>query len=206
MGQKVWAGAQVRPVVTVEEGRTLLRVDGVIQSVAVDEHHVPDIWDAMLPVRRPASALILGQGGGTTATLLTNHYGPIPIVGIERDPRIAALARERFGLERHPNIQTVVADAFAFVANCQACFDLICVDLYVAGHMEHGVLAVDFLRQLNRILTPDGTITFNIWSSRYLSDQIRRLQRALAVEDVVEVGRNVVVRCTHRPLVTVLPR
>jgi spermidine synthase len=206
VGQRVWAGAQARPVVTVEGGRTLLRVDGVIQSVAVDEQHVPDVWDAMLPVRRPASALILGQGGGTTATLLTQRYGPIPIVGIERDPRIAALARERFGLERHPNIQTVVADAFAFVAACQASFDLICVDLYVAGHMEHGVLGADFLRQLVRILTPEGTVTFNFWSSRYLPDQIRRLQRALAVEDVVEVGHNVVVRCARRPLVTILPR
>jgi spermidine synthase len=206
VGHRVWAGERARPVVTVEDGRTLLRVDGVIQSVAVNERYVPDIWDAMLPIRRPTSALILGQGGGTTATLLTEHYGPIPILGVERDARIAELARERFGLEHHPNIQTVVADAFEFVATCQARADLICVDLYVAGHMQHGVLGADFLRQVSRILRPEGTVTFNIWASRFLPDQLRRLQRVLAVEDIVEVGRNVVVRCTHRPLVTVLPR
>ena len=206
MGHRLWAGLSARPAVTVEDGRTLLRVDGIIQSVAVDERYVPDVWDAMLPVRRPASALILGQGGGTTATILTQRYGPIPIVGIERDPRIATLARERFGLEHHPNIQTIVADAFEFVTSCQMRFDLICVDLYVAGHMEHGVLAADFLRRLSHILSPEGSVTFNFWGSRYLPDQLRRLQRVLAVEDIIEVGQNVVVRCTHRPLVTVLPR
>jgi spermidine synthase len=190
----------------VEDGRTLLRVDGVIQSVAVDERYVPDVWDAMLPVRRPASALILGQGGGTTATILTVRYGPIPIVGIERDPRIATLARERFGLEHHPNIQTVVADAFEFVTSCQVRFDLICVDLYVAGHMEHGVLGAEFLGRLSHLLGLEGTITFNFWASCYLPDHLRRLQRVLVVEDMIEVGQNVVVRCAHRPLVTVLPR
>jgi spermidine synthase len=148
---------------------------------------------------------MLGLGGGTTATLLSARFGSVPIVGVERDARIVALARERFGLDRHPNVQIVVADAFDFVATCQERFDLICVDLYVAGHMEHGVLGSDFLRRLSQILAHDGTVTFNLWSSRYLSDQLRRLQRVFAVEDIVEVGRNVVIRCIHRPLVTVLP-
>ena len=40
-----------RPRVLVEEGRTVLRVGGAIQSVAVDAAYTPDVWDAMLPRR-----------------------------------------------------------------------------------------------------------------------------------------------------------
>ncbi len=205
MGRREWTGAKARPVVSVEDGRTLLRVDGIIQSVVVDQHHQPDVWDAMLPVTRPESALILGMGGGTVATLLTQRFGPIPIVGVERDPRIAELARETFGLRGLPNVQITVADAFAFLPACQARFDLICVDLYVAGRMEHGVLGADFLRQINRIVTLHGTAVFNIWRTPYFQDQLRRLQRVLNVLDISEVGGNVVVRCGARPLVTILP-
>jgi spermidine synthase len=201
-----WAGAQARPEVSVEEGRTLLRVGGVIQSVVVDEGHEPDIWDAMVPAQRPESALILGLGGGTVATLLTRRFGPVAIVGVERDRRIAELAHGAFGLGALPNVQLAVGDAFEFVERCQLRFDLICVDLYVAGKLEHGVLGADFLRHVSRLLNPEGTAVFNLWSSPYLADQIRRLQRVLEVEDVAEVGENVVVRCKQRPLVKILPR
>lgn len=197
---------KARPVVSLEDGRTLLRVGGVIQSVLVDQQHQPDVWDAMLPASCPDRALILGLGGGTIATLLTQRFGPIPIVGVERDPRIAELARQTFGLAALPNVQIAVADAFAFLPQCQTHFDLVCVDLYVAGHMEHGILGGDFLRQINRILTPTGTAVFNIWRSAYLHDQLRRLQRVLNVLDITELGSgNVIVRCAARPLVTILP-
>lgn len=187
-----------RPRVLVEEGRTVLRVGGVIQSVAVDAAYTPDVWDAMLPQDAPGNALILGLGGGTIAALLTNRYGPIPITGVERDPAVALLARRAFGLDALPNVCVVVDDAFAYVRACRATFDAICVDLYVAGRMAHGVLDPAFLRDITRLLTPAGSATFNLWRSRYLDDQLRRLRRRLRVCALAEVDDNIIVRCTRR--------
>jgi spermidine synthase len=191
-------------VVCVEDGRTLLRVGGVIQSVAVDEHYASDIWDAMIPDRRPGSVLILGMGGGTLANLLARRYAGVPTLGIERDTRIARLARERFGLDRLAHVQVMEADAFEFVEACGATFDLVCVDLYVGGRMEHGVLGAGFLRQIARLLAPDGKAVFNLWNSKYLPDQLRRVERVLQIEDVREVGQNLLVHCTARPFVSVM--
>jgi spermidine synthase len=191
-------------VVTVEDGRTLLRVGGVIQSVAVDEHYESDIWDAMIPDRRPGSVLILGMGGGTLASLLARRYAGVPTLGVERDARIARLARGRFGLDRLAQVQVLEADAFEFVETCGATFDLVCVDLYVGGRMEHGVLGAAFLRQIARLLAPDGTAVFNLWSSKYLPDQLRRVERVLQIENVREVGQNVLVHCTARPFVAIM--
>jgi spermidine synthase len=151
-----------RASVRLENGRKVLRVGGVIQSVGVDASHVPDVWDAMLPRERPASALILGLGGGTIATLMTRRWGPLPIVGVERDPAVAWLARHEFGLDALPHVEIVVADAFEYARRCERCFDAICVDLYVAGKLTHGVLGAAFLRDVARLLTPHGGVALNL--------------------------------------------
>jgi spermidine synthase len=192
------------PVVSVEAGRTLLRVSGVIQSVAVDQNYEPDFWDAMIPDRRPESALILGMGGGTIASLLASRHAGVPTLGVERDARIVRLARERFGLAQLANVQILEADAFAFVETCHSAFSLICVDLYVGGRMEHGVLGTAFLQDVARLLTPEGLAIFNLWSSGYLPDHLRRLERVLQIVDVREVGQNVLVYCAVRPLVRIM--
>ncbi len=184
--------------VRLEAGRKVLRVGGVIQSVGVDAAHVPDVWDAMLGVACPASALILGLGGGTIATLLTQRWGLLPIVGVERDPAVVWLARTEFGLDTLPNVEIVTEDAFAYARRCELRFDLICVDLYVAGKMTHGVLASAFLRDVARLLTADGVATINLWRGPALADATRRIARELAILDTIAVDDNIVLRC-QRP-------
>jgi spermidine synthase len=171
------------PVIVIEDGRKILRVDGVIQSVHVDERYLSDFWDVMLPDEAPANALILGLGGGTMAQLLTNRFGPLPIVGVERDPAVIFLARHE--------------DAFVFARRCAEPFDFIAVDLYIAGKMAHGVLGAAFLRDVKRLLTPEGLLTFNFWRSPYLADQTRRLARMFTIHSTVVVDDNIIVRCGH---------
>ena len=186
-----------RASVGLENGRKVLRVGGVIQSVGVDASHVPDVWDAMLPRERPASALILGLGGGTIATLMTRRWGPLPIVGVERDPAVAWLARHEFGLDALPHVEIVVADAFEYTRRCERCFDAICVDLYVAGKLTHGVLGAAFLRDVARLLTPRGSVALNLWRSSALADAVRRIARELLILDTIDVDDNVILRCAR---------
>ncbi|HEX6121947.1 MAG TPA: methyltransferase domain-containing protein [Ktedonobacterales bacterium] len=185
----------VRPVVMREGGRKVLRVGGVIQSVHVDEMYVPDVWDALLPRRRPEHALILGLGGGTVATLLTRRWGAVPTIGVELDPAVIWLATHEFGLGELAHVRIVREDAFSYVRRCEDAFDAICVDLYTAGKMAHGVFDTTFLRHIARLLAPEGTVAFNLWRSAYLSDQLRRLRRVLTVVETVEADDNIVVHC-----------
>ncbi len=182
----------------MEDGRKVLRVGGVIQSVAVDECYTPDVWDAMLPRCQPASALILGLGGGAIAQLMARRWGPLPIVGVELDPAVVWLARREFGLDDLPHLSIVTADAFIWAARCEQTFDAICVDLYTAGKMAHGVLGAAFLRDLRRLLTPRGEVTFNLWRSAYLADQLRRIERVLSVIAVDEADDNLIVHAAPR--------
>jgi spermidine synthase len=185
------------PVIVIENGRKILRVDGVIQSVHVDANYLPDFWDAMLPDETPSNALILGLGGGTMAQLLTQRYGPLPIVGVERDPAVIFLARHEFGLAQSFHVRIEHEDAFTFARRCAEPFDFIAVDLYTAGKMAHGVLGAAFLHDVKRLLTPEGLVTINLWRSPYLSDQTRRLARVFTIHSIVAVDDNIIVRCSH---------
>ena len=214
-----------RPSVGIEDGRTVLRVGGVIQSVLVDERYTADVWDAQAPRRRPAHALILGLGGGTIAALMLRRWGTVSIVGVERDPAVVALARCEFGLasfEQSGQLRIVTDDAFAYVretarantvrqrANTGAAadageyqpgerFDAICVDMYTAGKMAHGALAPAFLRDVARLLAPDGEMTINLWRSAYLDDQLRRIRRELHIQELALVDDNVIAHCVALP-------
>jgi spermidine synthase len=181
----------------IEDGRKILRVDGVIQSVHVDANYLSDVWDGMLPDEAPSGALILGLGGGTMAQLLTQRFGPLPIIGVERDPAVILLARHEFGLALAPHVRIEHENAFTFARRCAESFDFIAVDLYTAGKMAHGVLGAAFLRDVRRLLAPEGLVTFNLWRSPYLADQVRRLSRVFAVRSTVEVDDNIIVRCGH---------
>jgi spermidine synthase len=185
------------PVIMIEDGRKILRVDGVIQSVHVDANYLPDVWDGMLPDVAPSSTLILGLGGGTMAQLLIRRFGPLSIIGVERDPAVILLARHEFGLALAPHVRIEHEDAFTFARRCAEPFDFIAVDPYTAGKMAHGVLGAAFRRDVRRLLAPEGLVTFNLWRSPYLADQIRRLSRVFAVRSTVEVDDNIIVRCGH---------
>ncbi|HEU0027583.1 MAG TPA: methyltransferase domain-containing protein [Ktedonobacterales bacterium] len=192
-------GLAMRPVARVEDGRKVLRVGGVIQSVEVDERYTADVWDALLPRRRPANALILGLGGGSIAKLMTLRWGPVPITGVERDPAVVELARREFGLDQFDHLTIVTADAFVWTRTCDRTFDTICVDLYVAGKLAHGALGAVFLRDVRRMLAPNGEVTFNLWRSAYLEDQTRRIAAHFRIGALDEAEGNIVVRATQAP-------
>src|SRR5262249_32318989 len=154
--------------------------------VAVDAAYQQDVWDAMLPTERPANLLILGLGGGTIAALAAARWGHLPITGVERDPAIARLALQEFGLAAAPHVQVIVADAFAYVRECRERFEAIAVDLYVAGKLAHGVLGGAFLRDISHLLTPEGTVSFNLWRGPYLADALRRIGRSLPILSIAE--------------------
>jgi spermidine synthase len=200
MAHEQRTAARLRPLVKIEAERKVLRVGGVIQSVAVDSTYTSDVWDALLPATRPANALILGLGGGTVATLMTRRWGALPITGVERDPLIAALALREFGVAQLGNVHVVVEDAFSFVRQCSEQFEAICVDLYVAGKMAHGVLGAPFLSDIHRLLTPDGAATFNLWRSAHLHDQMHRIERQLRIRTITEIDDNIIVTCAPLPV------
>jgi spermidine synthase len=187
---RVWIGE--------DEGQTALLVDGVVQSVLVDDGPLgPGYWPLMLPEARPSQALILGLGGGTIAHLLTRRFGPIPITGVECDPRVIRLACSAFGLEL-PHLEIIEADAFQFVEDAAGPYGYVAVDLFAADAIPRQIFARPFLKRIRALLTPGGLAAINFFRDRRTADHVRRLEQVFPRVEVVDSRKNVIARCRPR--------
>jgi spermidine synthase len=96
-----------------DAGRAALLVDGVVQSISLEDGLANGgYWAAMLPSLPPRRALILGLGGGTLARLLAARFGKsVRMVGVDDDVAIIETARAA-GWLAVPNLELVVGEAF----------------------------------------------------------------------------------------------
>lgn len=175
------------------EGHAALCADGVIHSVALAPGEAAfGYWAAMLPAGFPARALLLGVGGGTLAHLLTRRNPAVCLLGVDNDPEVVAFARQHFGLQL-PNLEVVIADAFAYVDGCGEQFDYIAVDLFTGHTFHRGVLARPFLRRLRELTAPGGEIALNMFRDRRAEVYVGRIRRVLPIHQVQRLPRNLVV-------------
>ena len=174
-----------------DEGRRVLLVDGTVQSAA--DVAAEGYWSAMVPDWRPLRALLLGLGVGTVARRLHARFGPLPIVGVDDDPAVIAVARRE--LADLPCLEIVEADAFRYVAMTAERFDLACVDLYRGAQLQARIVGRPFLRRLRELLAPRGHAAINLFADRRTMTRIHRLGQVFRVLRTVPVGKNVVVWC-----------
>ena len=180
--------------------RLALAIDGAVQSVSVVGGGTGGgYWAAMLPDRAPRDALLLGLGGGTLAHLLTQVYGPLPLVGVDDDADVVSLGRAHFGLDL-PNLQIEIADAYAFAATCPRRFDFVAIDLYRDGQIAPRATEARFLRDLVRLLRPEGTAAFNLARDRRAGNRLSQIGRHLVLQRRLLVGFNLVVHCQSGPV------
>lgn len=151
----------------------------------------------MIPDERPRSVLMLGVGGCTIGHLLCERFGDLPMVGVDIDPEVLELARERFNLDALP-MRLVVGDAVQFVSETWQSFSLVYVDLFRGSHPDRRVIGRPFLRALERIVEPGGLVMFNLHRHRRAPESVGRIGRVLRVIRQTTVGKNVVVAARRR--------
>lgn len=113
--------------------------------------------------RKADSALILGFGSGSVASILQKEYQKeIKILGVEKDKEIIQLAEKYFSIDKYKNLNLVCYDAYEFVLNCHEKFDLIVVDVFVDRNVPDKLMEEKFLSQLRNLLSEVGILFFNL--------------------------------------------
>jgi spermidine synthase len=157
----------------------------------------PGYWPLMVPEVLTGAALILGLGGGTVAHLLTRRFGPIPITGVEHDPRVIRLARSAFGMDLD-HIEIVEGDAFQFVEQATGPYAYIAVDLFAGNAIPGQIFTRPFLKRIRALLTPGGVALFNFFRDRRTSGRLQRLEQVFPRVEALDSRENVVARCRAR--------
>jgi spermidine synthase len=182
-----------------DAGRAALLVDGVVQSISpADGLANGGYWAAMVPRLPPRRALILGLGGGTLARLLYLRWGEgVHIVGVDDDLTIVETARAA-GWLALPDLEVVVADAFAFVQACEQRFDYVAIDLFRGEQLAGRAFTRPFLRRVRGLLEPPAMLAINLFRDRREAQRVERLARWFEIRDRLAVGGNVVVHAHGR--------
>ena len=124
-------------------------------------------WDDVLLApyfgsgRVPGRVALVGLAGGTVARQFTAVDGPIPIDGVELDPKIVEVGRRYFHMTE-PNLQVSVADGRYWMATQAGRYDVILVDAYRQPYIPFYLTTREFFESARAHLQPDGVLAINV--------------------------------------------
>lgn len=109
----------------------------------------------------PKRALLLGLGGGGILHYFHHQFPQAHLTAVEIDPVMIDLAKKYFHIS-DLTVSIHQADATEFISQTtRESFDAIIVDCYLGSQIPQSLQSNEFLQDLSRVLTSDGTITFN---------------------------------------------
>ncbi len=127
------------------------------------------------------SMCLIGAAAGTIAKQYTAVYGPIPIDGVELDPKILDVGRRYFDMTE-PNLNAVAQDGRYFLTNSPRTYDVIAVDAYRPPYIPFHLTTKEFFTEVHRHLTGTGVLAINVgrtMNGRQLIDVLSSTARAV---------------------------
>lgn len=121
----------------------------------------------------PRHVLIIGLGGGVLPTALAQMYPDAAIDVVEIDPAVVSVAREFFGFATGPKLQVIEQDGRVFVKRAGKAgsqYDLILLDAFDHQYIPEHLLTQEFLLEVKKLLTADGVLAANTFSTSRLYD------------------------------------
>ena len=147
----------------------ILTLDGRVQSLELDEfiYHEAFVHPAVAWCEKPRRALIIGGGEGACLRELLRYPDIAEVVMVDIDGELIDIAREHLptwhqGAFDDPRSRLCFQDARKWVQKTDETFDVIVVDLSepAPGTPAYFLFTVEFYRMLDKILAPEGVITF----------------------------------------------
>ena len=118
---------------------------------------------ALVFVEEPASALVVGLGGGTIPSFLRKRFPDMKIDAVDIDPGVVDVAKSHFGFREDAKMRAHVADGRRFVEQSQQRYDLIFLDGFGTDSVPPHLTTREFLQGVRRLLTSRGITIGNVW-------------------------------------------
>ncbi|MFT5252741.1 MAG: spermidine synthase [Flavobacteriales bacterium] len=113
-------------------------------------------------VKQMDHILLLGVAGGSVFKTLVDEieFGG-KMTGVDIDPTVIAIANEYFKLNKIPNLEIIIDDAFEFVLKTSEKYDLIIIDIFQDTTMPNFLFESFFINRICFLLRSKGLILFN---------------------------------------------
>jgi len=121
----------------------------------------------------PKSVLVAGLGGGSIPMVMTELFPTAQIDVLEIDSAVVKVAEEFFNFKENDFLKVHVVDARVFIkrAGLQGKkYDFIMLDAFTGEYIPEHLLTQEFLEEVKQILSPEGVLVANTFSSSNLYD------------------------------------
>jgi spermidine synthase len=122
-------------------------------------------------VPQPRRILIVGLGGGTLPSALGKLLPESEIDVAEVDPAVVRVAQKYFGFTPGARTHVYEEDGRVFVKRSirnRVHYDLVMLDAFDQDYIPEHLLTREFLQEVKAVLTPDGVLAANTFSSSRL--------------------------------------
>jgi len=119
----------------------------------------------------PKRVLVIGLGGGTLPIELRKMYPDLVIDVVEIDPAVTRVAEKFFNFKRDDKLNVSEEDGRVFVKKAIRAgtkYDIVMVDAFEDEYIPEHMSTKEFLLEVKQILTPDGVVAANTFSSNRL--------------------------------------
>ncbi len=129
------------------------------------------LFSALLVNNQPERILIIGLGGGTMSNTLHQIFPKAHIDNVEIDPSVVTVAQQYFGFFENEHVKTYTQDGRIFIKRAllkKQQYDWIIFDAFNGDYIPEHLLTKEFLQESKQLLTADGVLTSNTFSSSQL--------------------------------------
>lgn len=119
----------------------------------------------------PKKVLIIGLGGGTLSNSLLELFPEIVIDNVEIDPAVIRVALQYFDFKTTDKVKSYTQDGRIFIKRAKRKnkqYDLIILDAFNGEYIPEHLLTKEFLEETQSLLTDDGVLVANTFSSSKL--------------------------------------
>lgn len=116
----------------------------------------------------PKSVLVIGLGGASLSNALHQVLPDARIDSVELDPAVVRVARRFFHYETGPKQRVFIDEGRSYVEKANTenkQYDVVMLDAFGEGYIPEHLLTLEFLRQVQGILAPDGIMVTNTFVS-----------------------------------------
>ena len=121
----------------------------------------------------PQSVLVIGLGGGTIPRALAQLTPQATVDVVEIDPAVVRVAKAYFRFAESPKVRTFAQDGRVFVKRAlreQRKYDLVMLDAFDHEYIPEHLLTREFLQETRKLLSTNGVLVANTFSSSRLYD------------------------------------
>lgn len=131
------------------------------------------LFSSLLLLDEPKNVLIIGLGGGTMSNSIHQLFPKAQITNVEIDPAVVNVARKYFNFIENKQITTEIKDGRIFIKRAKLKgqqFDWVILDAFNGDYIPEHLMTQEFLQEVRAVLTDNGVISANTFSTSELYD------------------------------------